>query len=99
MKILWFWAIGFLAGCNLLFKATASPDAAVDGNNDGDMPTIDAPPDAPVDAGFDAPPDAFACNVHSQCSSQMTGTCCVNPGPTGVCAEGIVIGGVCVPPT
>lgn len=102
MKLLRFWLIAALcaSGCNLLFEATASIDApeTVDGDA---TTTIDAPIDGPVDAdaGADAPPDAFACTVHSQCSSQMAGTCCVNPGPAGTCTEGIVIGGVCVPPT
>jgi hypothetical protein len=99
VKLVRLWLIGCLAagGCNLLFEATAAIDATPDG--DGAATLIDASPDGPVDAGPDAPPDAFACTVHSQCSSQTPGTCCVSPGPGGICAEGIVIGGVCVPPT
>lgn len=101
MKILRFWLIAVLcaSGCHLVFQSTPSIDASPGDGADGDALMIDAPLDGPVDAGPDAPPDAFACTVHSQCSSQMAGTCCVSPGPTGVCVEGIVIGGVCVPPT
>src|SRR5262245_21010968 len=47
----------------------------------------------PVDAV--TPNDAFACQDHSMCAAMSPGTCCVNPGPTGYCKIGVVIGGVC----
>ena len=50
------------------------------------------------DADASHPPlDAYACTTHSECNAMTAGDCCVNPGPTGYCHHGIIIGGVCDP--
>ena len=72
-------------------------DASIIGASTIDASTIDA---STIDASvIDAPIDAFVfvCTAHNQCSAMTSGTCCVNPGPTGHCETGIVIGGVCSP--
>jgi hypothetical protein len=54
-------------------------------------------PDAAPNDSSNPPLDAFACTAHSQCIMMDSSTCCVNPGPTGYCTHGIVIGGYCDP--
>lgn len=64
------------------------PDASVVGDSaGGDGADGDAP-----DASIDAPPPE--CTAHVDCSSMVSGTCCVDPGlPTAHCEVGTVLGG------
>lgn len=88
-------SIVFAIGCSYTPSACPCPDAT---DEDAASPCPDVVSgDGPQDAPIDTPPDAFACTTHQECLAMQPGTCCVDPGPTGYCSTGIIIGGVCDP--
>jgi hypothetical protein len=75
----------------VLDSGSSATDAQL---RDGDT-AVDAAA-APQDASLPPPLDAFACTNHGQCSSMVSGTCCVDPGSMGHCETGTIIATVCV---